>query len=155
MIKRSILSDGRPPRVPYTADEISQDLKAHQKAVGNLLYDLANRLRHKAQAHDRTLTELFQELHKGVNDVHRDGGRAYRYVPPEHAKAEKHHWDVEQPGAPDLIDFLEYMVDRAVRSYANEGIAPETLVISVEDLQEMVIRTEQKIDEMAEAMQDA
>ena len=155
MIKRSILSDGRPPRVPYTADEITQDLKAHQKAVGNVLHELANRLRHKAQNHDRTLTELFGDLHKGVNEVHRNGGRAYSYIPAEHAKAERHHWDMESPGAPDLIDFLEYMVDIAVRAYANEGIPPETLVISVEDLQEMVIRTTQTIDEMVEVMQDA
>lgn len=156
-IPRSNMSDGRSPRVPYRTEEIAQDLTVHRKAVAGVMAALVARLRQRATTHDRTMSDMFKPYADAVNRRHAAKEAAWAFVPEEHMKAETHHWDVVMPRDPDIVDLLEYMVDRTVRSLQHEGLAPEPLKVPQSVIERVLAKTADEITELAEKqeVQDA
>lgn len=156
-IPRSHMSDGRSPRVPYRTEEIGQDLAVHRKTVAGVLGMLATRLRQRAGTHDRTVSDMFKAYADGVNKTHAEGGTPWAFTPEEHMRSEPHHWGTAMPAEPDIVDLLEYMVDRTVLALQHEGLAPVPLELAPALVKRILAKTEEELSDMAgsQEVQDA
>ena len=124
-VKTPIRLDGRSRTIPYTTEEMREDVINHKLAVLAVVEELLSDLKWKAQVMDSNILNNIEAYTDQVNADHmvkRSKGDWFRDV---HAATEQHHWDIHKPSRPSFVNLVLYLADRMVAGLEENGKLPD------------------------------
>lgn len=144
-IKTPIRLDGRSRTIPYTTDEMREDVINHKLAVLSVVEQLLQDLKWKAQVMDSSILNNIEAYTDQINTSHmvkRPKGDWFKDV---HAATEQHHWDIYKPSRPAFVNLVLYLVDRMVAGIEENGKLPDRAQLDSDTVRDIVKNLEDDI----------